>query len=265
MDGSSYGRRVRAANTLARAWRRRLPPKSRKLSRFSKWYTPGKNRPGGEYSFTRIASSNATGSVLSLATDALGVTKFFVGANNSDNLQVDFSLQNTNIKLGGTTQITSVLPDYGEFANLFDQWCIDKVELFIIPSYSTLTMNSAANFQLPNMVHVTDDDDSTAGSKLVLQEYGNARYTQLLNGTSDPKPLRVFRPKPAMAVYQTGATFAYGELIKGPKWIDVAYPTVPHYSFKMALDNANVSGTANQTVAYLDVMVKYHFRFKSVR
>lgn len=260
------GRRVRAATAISRAWRRRAPAKSRKLSRFYRWTPPKYNNPGGKYRFTRITSSNSTGTTFGIATDALGVPKFFVGtANNADNMQIDFSLQQTVIRLGGTSQIVAVAPDYAEFTALFDQWCIDKVELFLIPTYTNAGVSGTVQLQAPTIVHALDDDDSAAASKLILQQYGNARYTQLVNNVGDPQPIRVFRPKPAIAAYQTGATFAYGELTRGPKWIDVAYPTVPHYSFKAALDYANATGDANTRVCYIDIVAKYHYRFKTVR
>lgn len=260
MDGLS---RKRAATTISRAWRGRRRS-SWKLSRARRW-APTTNPFKGEYKFTRVVSTNSSGSQLSIATDALGVVKLFVGANNADNFQLDFSLQQIILRLGGSAQISATVPNYTEFTGLFDQWCIDKVELMLVPTYSGHSINGNVFSQLPTLVHAIDDDDSAAASKTDLQQYGNCGYTQLLNGTYDVKPLRVFRPKPAMAVFQQGATFAYGEIARGPKWIDVAYPTVPHYSFKAALDNANVSGTANTVICYVDVVAKMHFRFKTVR
>lgn len=260
------GRRVRAATRISRAWRSRPRRVGTKLSRMARWVAPGVNRPGGEYRFVRTASSNATGTTFSIATDAVGVPKFFVGANNADNFQIDFSLQQFVLRLGGTAQITSVTPDYSEFTTLFDQYKIDKVDVMIIPTYTNTGITANVTQQLPVMVYALDDDDSSAASKLVLQEYGNAKYTTLMNNMmGDPKPLVSFRPKPAQAIYQTGATFAYGEISKGPKWIDVSYPAVPHYSLKAALDGANTTGTANTVICYLDVVVKYHYSFKTVR
>lgn len=261
------GRRVRAATRISRAWRSR--PNRRvgfKLSRMACWRPSTVNRPGGDYKFVRTASSNATGNVFSISTDALGVPKFFVGANNADNFQLDFALQQFVLRLGGTAQITSVTPDYSEFTTLFDQYKIDKVDVMLIPTYTNTGITANVTQQLPVMVYALDDDDSAAASKLVLQEYGNARYTTLSNAVmGDPRPLVTFQPKPAQAIYQTGATFAYGEISKGPKWIDVSYPSVPHYSFKAALDGANTTGTPNTVICYIDVVVKYHYSFKTVR
>lgn len=256
-------RRVRAATSISRAWKRRTAG-SRKLSRMARWRPV--NQPGGEYKFVRTCSTNGSGTSLTISTDALGVPKFFVGANNATNLQLDFSLQQMRLNLGGVTQITSLTPDYAEFTSLFDQWCIEKVEVSLLPSYSMAGMSANGLLMLPSIIHATDDDDSSSATNLALQQYGNAKYTQLLqNNQGDVVPLRVFRPKPAIAAYQTGATFAYGELTKGPKWIDVAYPTVPHYSFKAAIDPSGATGTANSIMAYIDVVVKYHFKFKTIR
>lgn len=258
-------RRVRAANSISRAWRRRPTAKSRKLSRMARWRPV--NSPGGEYKFVRTCSTNGSGTSLILSTDALGVPKFFVGGNNSSNLQLDFSLQQTRLSLGGVVQITSLVPDNSDFTSLFDQWCIEKVEVSILPSYSNAGMSSNGLVMLPSIVHAIDDDDNTAATNLQLQQYGNAQYTQLLQNAASGTmtPLRTFRPKPALAAYQTGATFAYGELTRGPKWLDISYPTVPHYGFKAALDPSTATGTPSSVMAYLDVVVKYHFKFKTVR
>lgn len=257
-------RRVRAATSISRAWRSRTT-KSRKLSRMARWR--GFNRVNAEYRFVRTCSTNGSGTSLILSTDALGVPKFFVGGNNATNLQLDFSLQQMRLSLGGVVQITSLTPDYAEFTSLFDQWCIERVEVSILPSYSNAGMSSNGLVMLPSIIHAVDDDDNTSATNLQLQQYGNAKYTQLLNNAANGTmvPLRVFRPKPAIAAYQTGATFAYGEMTRGPKWIDVAYPTVPHYGFKAALDPSTATGTPSSVMAYLDVVVKYHYRFKTVR
>lgn len=257
-------RRKRAANAITRAWRNRPKRTSWKLSRAARW-APS-NPFKGEYSFVRTVSTNTTGYAFAIQTDALGFTTFSVGANQSDNFQLDFSLQSINLKLGGVNQITAVVPNYTEFTNLFDQWCIDKVEVMFIPTYSQQGISSAPQGNIPIIVHALDDDDSNAATKTDLQQYANCKYTQLLYGNNDPKPIRTFRPKPAVPVYQTGATFAYGQQTKGPKWVDVAYPAVPHYSMKGALDVASVASTVfNTVIARIDVVCKMHFRFKTVR
>ncbi len=262
MDGYT---RKRAATTISRAWRNRPYKRSWRLSRAAKWTSSRSFK--GEYSFTRTVSTNAQGLNFAIATDAVGVVKFFVGANNADNFQIDFSLQQIILRLGGVAQITAQVPNYTEFTGLFDQWCIDKVDVMLVPTYTNSNLSAAVvTAQLPTIVHCIDDDDSAAATKTDIQQYANCKYTQLLTGFTDPKPIRSFRPKPAIAVFQQGATFAYGSVTPGPKWIDVAYPTVPHYSVKGALDNANVaSSQPNTTMAYVDVVCKLHLKFKTVR
>lgn len=260
------GRRVRAATTLSRAWRNRPAARSRKLSRMSRWRAPGFNSPGNEYRFVRTCSSNGSGNGFLIQTDALGVPKFVSGATSGTSIAVDFSLQQFRLSIGGSVALTSVTPDYAEFTALFDQWCIDKVEVSLIPTFSNAGIGSNALTMLQTIIHATDDDDSTASGALVLQQYANAKYTQLLpDANGNRGPLRVFRPKPAIAAYQTGVTFAYGELTRGPKWIDVAYPTVPHYSFKAAIDSNTATGTSASVICYLDLVVRYHYKFKTVR
>lgn len=258
--------RKRAATTIAKAWVAKKRGWNFKIRSMRKWSPKGSPSYSGEYRFVRTVTSNGSGSQLLLKSDASGYTQFFVGANNGNNIQLDFSLQQMRVLIGGVMQITSVVPNYAEFASLFDQWCIEKVEVHILPSYNGAAMSSNGLYYLPTIIHAVDDDDSAAATNLDLMQYGNARYTQLLNvSQGQMKPIRVFRPKPAIAAYQTGATFAYGELTRGPKWIDVSYPTVPHYSFKAALDPNAIAGTANATTAVLDVVCRMHYKFKTVR
>lgn len=250
-----------AATAIQRSFRRRLGGK------FRRWSTV--KQADRTYRFARTVSSNQAVDYLSLGTDALGVYKYFNGANNASNMQVSFSLQQMVVYLGGSAQITSLVPDYGEFTSLFDQWCIEKVELSIIPTFTNQGGMNNRDIDLQNHVYAIDNDDAGVATASQLQQYANCKYTQLTevlkNGA--PRPLAVFKPRPAIAIYQTGATFAYGalDMSKKPVWIDVAYPTVPHYSFKMAMDNNGGVATSNLTSAYLNVVAKIHYAFRTVR
>lgn len=253
--------RSNAATAIQRSFRKRIG------SKFRRW-SAVKN-PDRTYRFARTVSSNQAVDYLTLGTDALGVYKYFNGANNATNMQVTFSLQQMVVLLGGTAQITSLVPDYAEFTSLFDQWCIEKVELSIIPTFTNQGGMNNRDIDLQNHVYATDNDDSGSATANQLQQYAKCKYTQLTEILKDgaPRPLAVWKPRPAVAMYQTGATFAYGamDMSNKPTWVDVAYPTVPHYAFKMAIDNNGGTATANATTAYLNVVAKIHYAFKTVR
>lgn len=255
--------RSNAATTIQRSFRKRIGAK------FRRWSTV--KQEDRTYRFARTVTSNSAGDYLVIGTDAGGVYKYFNGANNATNLQVTFSLQQMVVYLGGVAQITSVVPDYAEFTSLFDQWCIEKVELTFIPTFTNQSIAARSrDYDLQNHVYCIDNDDAGSATALQIQQYANCKYTQLCESAKDgkPRPLAVFKPKPAIAVYQTGATFAYGALegMNNKKmWIDVAYPTAPHYAFKMAMDNYGGTATANATQAYVNVVAKIHYAFKTVR
>lgn len=252
-----------ASTTIQRAYRKRMGTKLRR------WSTV--KMEDRTYRFARTVSSNSAADFLTIGTDAGGVYKYFNGANNASNMQVTFSLQQMVVYLGGTAQITSLVPDYAEFTSLFDQWCIEKVELSLIPTFTNQSIAAGSrDYDLQQHVFAIDNDDASAATATQLQQYASCKYTQLCESSKNgqPRPLITFKPRPAVAIYQTGATFAYGALEgmnKKKMWLDVAYPTVPHYAFKMAMDNYGGTATANATQAYVNVVAKIHYAFRTVR
>jgi len=94
-----------------------------------------------------------------------------------------------------------------------------------------------------------------------LQQCPGARYTQLVNSDLHAKPLAVIHPKPAVAMYRSSTSFAYGEP-KGKQWVDMANTTTPHYGFKMALDNAYSGYQTGFTFGALNIVAKIHYAFR---
>ena len=118
------------------------------------------------YRFTRTVSTNdgeLNTTNIQLRTDALGHPRFYAAgaAVSGDNLQMVFSLSSFDIYLNGALTSTQNPPGYSEFTALFDEWCIEKVELFALPTFCTndiATGTSAA--QLPWIVYAEDNDDA---------------------------------------------------------------------------------------------------------
>lgn len=139
---------------------------------------------------------------------------------------------------------------------------IEKVEIFAMPTWSqqVIVATSGAN-QLPWCIFDEDNDDANTTSVNALQQCPGARYTQFCGNGLNVKPLCVIHPKPAEAMYRSSTGFAYGES-KGPRWVDMAYTTTPHYGLKMALDNAYSGYAANATVGALNIVAKIHYAFK---
>lgn len=144
----------------------------------------------------------------------------------------------------------SDLPDYSEFVNLYDQYCIDKVVLYFLNQ-------SANNYTYTNqargyMLIVPDYDDSTTPVSMnELLQYDNLRIK------GDLKSFRMsIKPKCAKLVYN-GVSSGYSA---STGFIDMAYPSVPHYGVKWGL--SQVQTTNNN---YYQLFITYHLRFRGVR
>lgn len=211
---------------------------------------------------TNDGTSNTTH--IQLRTDALGRPVFYApgAAVSATDLEFVFSLSSFDVYFAGSLTSTQNVPGYTDFSSLFDQWCIEKVEFFILPTYSTQTVSvgTPAN-QLPWFVYVEDNDDAAATTVNALQQYPEAKYTQLINQQLHPKPLCVLHPKPALAIYRSATGFSYGEP-KGTQWVDMANTTTPHYGFKIALDDAYSGYTTLTNFAQLNVIAKIHYAFR---
>lgn len=221
------------------------------------------------YRFTRTVSTNdgeLNTTNIQLRTDALGHPRFYAAgaAVSGDNLQMVFSLSSFDIYLNGALTSTQNPPGYSEFTALFDEWCIEKVELFALPTFCSndiATGTSAA--QLPWIVYAEDNDDAADTPCRNLQQVAGAKYTQLTSIGQQPKPLCVLHPKPAMAAYRSATSFAYSRP-SGRTWIDCANSTTPHYGFKCALDNSYSGYNTNSTYAVVNFVAKIHYAFRGV-
>lgn len=218
--------------------------------------------------FVRTCSTNDGGSNvanISLRTDALGKPTFYANglAVSSDSLQFVFSLSSFDVYFGGLLTSTTAVPGFAEFTSLYDEWCIEKVEIFAMPTFSNngiVAGSSAA--QLPWIVYAEDNDDNNAASCTALQQYAGAKYTQLVTLDSlNPKPLCVLHPKPSTAMYRSSTGFAYGRP-KGNVWIDAQYSTTPHYGMKWALDDSYAGYNASTTIGVVNVVAKIHYAFR---
>lgn len=260
MDGN---RRVRAANAISRAWRNRpAARRSFKLSRMARWR--GRSAPL-VHRFKRTASTNASGSYLQITTDTLGIPSFSAGGIISDNIQLAFSLQELRLYVGGTLAATTTIPGYTELTALFDTWCIEKVDVMFLPSFNGQTMSTNVLSNLPSIVYAVDTDDSNAADRTALQQYGNCKYTSLINTDQSPLKLATFRPRIQVPMYQAGVNWAYGEAGRNTRWVDTATPGCMHYGFKAAMDASLKTGALSSYMGQIDIVVRYHFALKTSR
>lgn len=131
-----------------------------------------------------------------------------------------------------------MLPTYGDFSALFDQYKINKVKVKITPySCSSILQTGvgAANNQAGAVIihSVIDYDDATQfGANTAgidqMRQYPSYRTN---NFFQMGKPIkRYFTPHIAQAAYGSGVFASYANV--GPRWIDMASTDVQHYGLK---------------------------------
>lgn len=257
-------------------------PKKRRTSKKS--YALAKSRVPRTIStppvhkFTRISAINQGSTPLMLKTDSSGSLFFSDGTNLADNLQFDFSLQQTTVYLGGVSRWAINLTNYTEFTALFDLYRIDSVDVLLIPSFLGGSLQENANpatgtfvpvtglaaYGLPSIMHCVDYDDVAVANGQAVQQYENCKYVPW--GGQYPIKLRSFRPRAITQFYNTAVSAAYGPGSDKPQWLDCNYAAAKHYGMKMALQQVgNNLGPINAVIGYFDVVFKYHLSFKNTR
>lgn len=145
-------------------------------------------------------------------------------------------------------QLTNV-PGSSEFIGLFDQYRIDRVEVWIYPAASVAnTINNLTSSRWASVIDYDDNTNLTAVSQAT--EYQTCIMTNLSNGH-----YRSFVPHAATALY-SGVFTSFGNVAS--PWIDVASATVQHYGIKFAAD-------ASLTALDFVGQVRYHLTFRNVR
>lgn len=229
-----------------------------------------KNRPAPTpryHLFSRMASSNngATNAFpLTIQQNSItGRAEFSTGASSGQNLALMFRLDEVDLYLNGSVASTFALPNYTEFTNLFDEYCIKKVDVYVLPSFTNAGPSSNYAYTLPYIVHAEDNDDVGSTGSQSLMQYSGAKFTQLLGQLPQisAKPLRTVHPKAQVNVAtSTGGT---GQSIASP-WINTSNANVPHYGFKMSLDDSYNGVGAGTTVHFLNIVCRYHLAFRNV-
>lgn len=221
------------------------------------------------HTFTRIASSNQNASnalPILVTTDSFtGRPKFNNTVNSGENLALQFRLDQVDLYLNGSLSSSFSLPNYTDFVNLFDEYCIKKVEISVLPSYASASPSAAVQSWIPWIIHAADYDDVNSTGSTSLMQYTGAKFTQLLGSMGVPNApvLRTLYPRPKVEVLTATAGNGIAH-IKGPVWIASSNSNTPHLGFKMCLDDSNAGGGLGVTICGLNIICKYTIQCRDV-
>lgn len=236
--------------------------KTRKLRRAPKSTRIFRSLASREHTFTRIASSNqGAGNALPILLQTASVTGRPIWTNTSssgENLALQFRLDQVDVYINGSFSSSFAVPNYTEFTNLFDEYCIKKVEVTVLPTYATAGPSASTNGWLPWVIHAADYDDTGNTTCTALQQYNDAQYTQFLRYVDgqNAKPLRVIKPRVKAEVFTaSGGNGTWHP--KGPQWIVSANPTVPHLGMKMSLDDCYLGSNPGTVIGAVNIICKY--------
>lgn len=136
------------------------------------------------------------------------------------------------------------------FQSLFDQYRIEAVDVTLRPRCNAFVATGTSS--PPPLYLVIDYDNVTAlASAAAATEFSTCAIVEVYQSCR-----RVFKPRIALAAYNSGAFTGYSNAIG---WIDSAYPSVEHYGLKYFLPQCTASFTPEW-----DIDVKLHFQFRNV-
>jgi len=145
------------------------------------------------------------------------------------------------------------VPDVAEFTNLFDAFCIDKVDITF-----ALRDNQADKF--PILVLAPDYDDASA--PLTEDAVLTAENCEIVPFSAVKRHHTVtLTPRVAVATYRPGISTGYS-WGKSSTVVDMGATNTPHYGLKTWLLNYNSTNTPGATIR---VFMRIHFRCIGVR
>jgi len=148
----------------------------------------------------------------------------------------------------GQSFLATQIPSFSSFASVFDQYRIEMIEVWIVPSSGT---GAVLGTDPASFVSVIDyDDNSFPASEGALLDYQNAITTTVGNGH-----YRSFVPHIAVAAYSGTFTSFANEVAP---WIDAASSGVAHYGLKIG-----VSPTL--TVVDITLRARFWMSYRNVR
>jgi len=212
----------------------------------------------------RLCSTNYQGFTgIGIRTNLAGNPEFYMPSStlvSAQSIQMSFTLSGVNLFFGALGGFVAQMPGYTDMGTLFDNYMIEKVEIMAMASWNGNTVTGGSTVgQLPYIVHCFDIDDTNESPSTVIMQKTGAKFTQLISSNGTPNKLATIKPAQASMIYNTSTTTAYA-----PKrgFVDMANPNVPHYGYKMALDNSSKAYPTSTDIGTLNLVFRYHIKLR---
>lgn len=229
-----YYKQMPVRRYKARPRRRRT---TRAVRPFKMFRRPRLNRPNVYYYKQHIDGANIVG---------LGSRTITQGAGAS-NYALEFRVSN--------------LANWAALSALYDQFCLTKVVLKLIPIVQMNGVQPLAGSTLLGsglIGTIVDVDDAVTLS--AITEYEQYQSWKFQPAISNRTHTRVVVPGMRAASIGTGGSVQPG-LSKRKQWVDCAYGTTAHFGLKIYMDPY---GNFNAPASY-QVMCTYYIKFRNVR
>lgn len=157
------------------------------------------------------------------------------------------------------------IPNHTEFTQLFDQYSIRYIKLYIVHRGTNLSMIEASNtgVGMPIMLITRDYDDNSAPASMdSLREYAKSKFFAF---TPERRMFRMgITPAMQRSNYDSAVSTSYSPKFK--QYIDCNSPNTPHYAVKLGVQSPSpLSGGTLGYNVYLDIYATYYISFKTVR
>lgn len=148
----------------------------------------------------------------------------------------------------------SFVDQYAQFAALFDQYMIEKVEVTFYPMFRANPL-ATSSMLIPLIYVVCDFDDAAAPT--TIQQMGD--YQNCVVRSDESSFMITLTPHVALAAYNGSFT---GYANQARQWLDCSSNNIPHYGIKVGID----AGASGQTALQAwNVSYRYKLAFRNVR
>lgn len=171
-------------------------------------------------------------------------------------LQYSYSPGSTTTSIGGTVVYNDPLPNVTDFANLFDQYRIQKVTVRFDIAIGLQNSALTPGYYLPRINYVPDYDDSASALNVDLLQYPQFQIHDFMRDGYTPLMFE-FSPVPLVDIAGAGIATTYGPMKTAP-WLRTSSMTTPHYGTKMVID---FQGAVSNVAIPMIMTVWYHLQF----